>query len=96
MNDKQVEYEEYYKAIEDSSKAIALDPDDAAAFLKRGVAYQGLGWTDLAVKDWSTAIELNPNNVAALMSRGHSYAHLAEYEQAIRDWSRALGLEKGL
>ena len=93
MNDKQVEYEEYYKAIEDSSKAITLDPDDAAAFFKRGVAYLAIGRTDLALKDWSTAIELNPNNVAALMSRGHLYAHLADCEQALQDLHLVIELE---
>ena len=32
MNNKLVEYKDYYRAIEGSSNAITLEPDNAAAF----------------------------------------------------------------
>ena len=70
MNDKLVEYEEYYKAIEDSSKAITLDPDNAAAFYRRGVAYRCLARSLRALQDFNRVIELRPDNAAAFYSRG--------------------------
>ena len=58
MNDKQVEYEEYYKAIEDSSTAIELNPNNARALKSRGHCYAHLAEYERAIKDWSRAFEV--------------------------------------
>ncbi|OGV49437.1 MAG: hypothetical protein A2017_00005 [Lentisphaerae bacterium GWF2_44_16] len=47
--------------IDDTSKAILLDPEDPIAFLFRGVAQHGLAKFHLAIKDLTRALELQPD-----------------------------------
>ena len=58
MNDKQVEYEEYYKAIEDWNTAIELNPNNARALKSRGHSYAHLAEYERAIRDWNRAFEL--------------------------------------
>ena len=62
MNDKQVEYEEYYKAIEDSSTAIELNPNNVAALMSRGHLYAHLADCEQALQDLHLVIELEGNH----------------------------------
>ena len=61
MNNKQVEHKDYYRAIEDSSQAITLEPDNAAAFYRRAVAYRDLGQPLRALQDLTRVIPLSPD-----------------------------------
>ena len=43
------------------NRAIELDPDDEAAFILRGLAFEREGMHAEAIADWEKAIELNPD-----------------------------------
>ena len=53
------------RKIEEYSKAIALDPQDAVAYYNRGIAYYDKGDLDRAIADYDQAIALDPQDVAA-------------------------------
>jgi tetratricopeptide (TPR) repeat protein len=50
------------EAIEDLSRAIALDPDNAEAFYQRGLAYALLGEADKALADYEQTRALDPDH----------------------------------
>ena len=83
---------EKVKALELFSKAIELNPEDAAAYYNRGNSYAELKQYEKAIEDYSRAIALNPEDAAAYINRGNSYADLKQYEKAIKDYSRAIEL----
>ena len=49
------------KNINDFTKAIQLDPDDAEAYFNRGSAYMDLGNLKQAIQDFERYLELAPN-----------------------------------
>jgi len=82
----------YEQAIEDFSKAIELNPDDAEAYYNRGLAYAKLNEHEQAIEDYGKAIKLNPNYAEAYNNRGVAYAKLNEHEQAIKDYDETIKL----
>ena len=71
---------EYDRAIDDFSKVIEIDPDDAEAYYNRGLAYAHKGEYDRAIADFNKAIELNPNDVAAYHNRALAIGRQAAKE----------------
>ena len=53
---------EYKKAIDDYSKAIDIEPENAEYYCNRGRVYSIIGEYDKALADYGRAIELEPNN----------------------------------
>lgn len=82
---------QYDRAIEEFTKAIAIDPDSAEAYYSRGLAYIMIEDYASAVKDYDKAIELDPSAVA-YNNRCWSYYKMGEYEQALPDCERSLQL----
>ena len=56
---------EYRQAVEVLTKAIELEPADAAIYVNRGAAYAALAQYGLAIADYDQAIELDPDNMTA-------------------------------
>jgi len=83
-------------AIEDFTKAIALDAKFAFAFLNRAVAYRDLGQSQQAMDDLQKAVELEPKDATCYYLRGCVLMELGEYENAIADFSLAIGLKPQL
>ena len=63
----------YEEAIAYLDKAIQLAPDDAGAYLKRGVSYKELGEYQNAINDYTMAIQIDPDYADAYNGRGISY-----------------------
>jgi tetratricopeptide (TPR) repeat protein len=80
-------------AIDDYTKAIALAPDDAAAYNGRGAARFRLGQYQTATQDFTTALRLNPTFAAAFVQRGDLYRDLGFYEHALADYQSAIRAE---
>ena len=78
------------QAIEEFSRAIALDKELIEAYLFRGAAYGNIGDFDRAIADFSEAIRLDPNDASAYHSRGVAYSVKAEWDRAIADFSEAV------
>ena len=58
-----------YDAIEEYSKAIEINPEDASAYYNRGNKKSDLKDYRGAIKDYSKAIEIDPENASAYYNR---------------------------
>jgi len=82
-------------AIKLCNEALDLNPNDAAAYSRRGTAYARLMQYEQAFEDFDKAIELNPTFAMAYNNRGTAYFNQQQYEQAIQDYNRAIELNPG-
>jgi tetratricopeptide (TPR) repeat protein len=83
---------EYDKAISDFTEAIRLDPNYAAAYYNRGLAYyfnSSWGTFDKAISDHSEAIRLDPNSCIPYSSRGIAYTEQGKSNKAEADLATA-------
>jgi tetratricopeptide (TPR) repeat protein len=76
--------------IVDYTEAIRLDPNDATAYYRRGMAYKEKGDYDRAIADFTEAIRLNPNGYRAYVDRGMAYGGKGDYDRAIADFTEAI------
>ena len=58
------------EAVEDYSRAIALNPGHCRAHYNRAWAHDQLGHTDAALAGYSASIKLEPGNPIAYSNRG--------------------------
>ena len=79
-------------AIEEFSKAIALNPQLAEAYYERGVAYGNMVEYERAIADLSEAIRINPQYAEAYFSRAVGYELIGRLDQAIADLEKAIEL----
>jgi WD40 repeat protein/tetratricopeptide (TPR) repeat protein/serine/threonine protein kinase len=87
---------EWEKAVEDYSRAIAMLPERGVVRQHRARAYRQLKRWDLAIADYSEAIKLDPGNVNAWNERGLVYFNgLGNVQAAIRDYSKAIEMSPG-
>jgi tetratricopeptide (TPR) repeat protein len=77
-------------ALADFTRAIALEPNYADAYFRRGVLHAAASQTELALADFSMAVEHNPAFAQAWLRRALLYAGADRLEEAIADFSRAL------
>ena len=107
-----IEGEEYNKifdlAIQDYNQAIALDPDNAAMYFRRGNAYYSRAGLDMiydrtpsaslvpARADFSRAAEMNPKNVMAFDMLGLTDGSMGDWTQAIADFEQEAALDPRL
>ncbi|MBI2917515.1 MAG: tetratricopeptide repeat protein [Chloroflexi bacterium] len=85
---------DHKEAIADYTRAIQLDPKDAAAYNNRGIAYRKLGQPKEAIADYTRAIQLDPKDAAACNNRGYAYQALGMGKEAQADFARAEKLRK--
>jgi tetratricopeptide (TPR) repeat protein len=101
--------EEYNKlfdlALQDYKRAIALIPDNAEMYYRRGNAYYSRASLDmimaptsaflaLAKADFSRAAEMNPKNAMAFDMLGLTNASMGNWTEAIADFERETGLDR--
>ena len=75
-----------------NDRAIRLKPDDADAYLNRGVAKAELGRHDAAIADYDEAIRLKPDDAAAYSNRGNAKTKLGRHDAASADHDEAIRL----
>ena len=83
---------DYDRVLQDYTKAIQLNPDDAIAYNSRGGVYYLKEEYESAIVDFTKAIDLNPNYAEAYNNRGVAYHLKEEYESAIADYTQAIDL----
>jgi tetratricopeptide (TPR) repeat protein len=83
---------DFDRAVELFSKAIAVDPNLAAAWLARGECRAEMGQLDLAADDFATAVKLGPDRWEAWAGRAWASFQRKQWEAAIADYSRAIDL----
>ena len=83
---------EYQLAIENYTKCLRIDPDDALAYYNRGWNYDELGNYEDAIADYTRAIRIDPDYASAYKNRGitKQYAGLPYCS----DYKRACNLGK--
>jgi Flp pilus assembly protein TadD len=82
----------YKDAVESLTQAVAVDPQDAIAHAKLGLAYSALGEHKPAIAEFKQAIKLNRAFVDAdsYFRLGVSYLALSDYASAIDPLKQAL------
>ena len=73
---------EYQAAINDYTRAIALDPDDAFAYNNRGLAYGNIDDFQAAIRDYDKAIALDPDDAEVYNNRGLAKSKLGNLHEA--------------
>jgi tetratricopeptide (TPR) repeat protein len=82
------------EAIADFNKALALDPDlAAAAYGNCATAYDQLGETELALENCNKALALNPDDSVTLILRGHIHASKGYLTASLADFDRAIAVD---
>ena len=66
---------------------IQTNPDNIAAYIYRGRAYNDKGDHQSAIADFNKALTISPNNREALRARGYAYYFQKKYDSSITDFS---------
>ena len=106
---KLIKDEEYIKlfdlGLQDYNQAIALDPDNAEMYYRRGNAYYSRAGLDMiyapytsvflapAKADFSRAVEKNPKNANAFDMLGLTEGSMGDWTQAIADFEQETALD---
>jgi tetratricopeptide (TPR) repeat protein len=88
----------YRQAVEDSSKAIEIDPTLAMAYCQRAFSLQQGEFDNRVEKSFSDAtkaIELDPTIALSFILRGNVFFERKEYSKSLADYSKAIELNPG-
>lgn len=82
-------------AVMAMSTFLALRPNDAPGYNMRGMSYNELGKSELAIADYNKAMSLDPTQYiwAYFNNRGRAYATMGKLELAVKDYDEALRLK---
>ena len=80
----------YQGAIDDYTKAIDVDPQNAYAYYNRGKAKYDLLDYQGAIADYTKAIEINPQHAVAYDNRCYTRNSLGDHKGAISDCNKAI------
>lgn len=83
---------DYRGAIQDFSKAIELNPNNAYAYMRRGFVKIKLVDQRGAIQDFNKAVELSPSNSIFYTARAASKTLLEDHSGAIQDCDEAIEL----
>ena len=86
----------YDLAIRCFTEAIRLDPQNANAYIFRGLAYSDTGDQDKAIADCTEAFRIKPDFGPAFDTRGKAYLKRGETEKAEADFAEAKRLGLGV
>lgn len=80
-------------AIADLTQVIALDPQNAEAYLHRGGAKVGQGDAVGGIADSSKALELDPKNASAYNNRAGGKLSIGDFDGTLADSTKAIELD---
>jgi tetratricopeptide (TPR) repeat protein len=83
-------------AIEKFDQVIAMKPEFAEAWNRRGDAWAALGDDARALADYDHAIELNPYHFGTMESCGQIWLERSNYRRAAEYFRRALDINPNL
>ena len=81
---------DFPSAIDDSTAAIELNPDDADAYYNRALAKGRLNDISGAIKDYTTSIKLSPDRDDAYFNRALARSQLNDISGAIEDYTASI------
>jgi tetratricopeptide (TPR) repeat protein len=91
-----IQKNDYSGAIEDYSKAISLEDNNAKSYLSRGSLYHRTRDLGKAESDFDRAISLNSNMAEAYNNRSHVRFDQGKYDDALKDAEQAIALNPSL
>src|SRR5712671_2977116 len=80
-------------AVDLIGRAIAINPNDAAFFSNRGVAFQELKLLDDAVASYDKAIAIRPGDADVYSNRGNVLQELRQLEAAVASYDKAIAVK---
>ncbi|MBE9076394.1 tetratricopeptide repeat protein [Romeria aff. gracilis LEGE 07310] len=80
-------------AIEDYTRYLQLNPEDADAYFNRGNAYLDLNSPVTAIENYTRAIQLDPDYANAYFNQGLAHYDLNNLQAAVESFSRYLQLD---
>lgn len=86
------EDELYYEAIEEYTKAIAVNPYDRIAWYNRALSYARLEDKEKAIHDLSRILKLEDGFVSGYFLRGTFYYELEDYRRSKDDFSSIISI----
>ena len=86
----------YQGSIDDYTKAIEINPQDADAFYNRGIAKYALKDYQGAIDDYTTVIGIDPEYTTSYLNRGVAKDALNNYQGAISDFTKAQDINSRL
>ncbi|HEY7414208.1 MAG TPA: tetratricopeptide repeat protein, partial [Ktedonobacteraceae bacterium] len=84
---------QHHRALNDLSRALALDPNYILAYAQRGITYRDLKQYTEALNDFQSALEANDSLDWVYTARGETYRKIKEYERALADFNCAIELD---
>ena len=84
---------DFYGAIEDYDRALALEPKHPSGYNNRGNSKFDIGDFDGALKDYNRALELEPSHASAYINRGNLKNAKGDLNGALADYNRAIELD---
>ncbi|MHC5937079.1 tetratricopeptide repeat-containing S1 family peptidase [Nostoc sp.] len=79
-------------ALDDYTKAIAINPQSAGAYTNRGNLYKDQKKGELAEADYNKAIAINPQYNYAYYNRGVLYSDQKKWKLALADYTKAIAI----
>jgi tetratricopeptide (TPR) repeat protein len=84
------------RAMEDSNKAIALNPSYWASYQNRAAILERRGLFDKAMADYDKAIALNPSYARLYYERGALFEKMGQSDSAAADYDKVIALDPSL
>ena len=91
--DKNIGTSLFPKAVVPFSRAIALDDNNAQAYLLRARCMKGMQEFDNAIADYTKALEVNPSDYEALSCRTYCYEQVRDWDAAIEDCTAVIAIQ---
>lgn len=82
--------ERYDEAVESFSEAIAINPDLAESYFRRGICFHFLDEDELAASDFDQAAMISYNDPRARLWEGFSYMEGGKLREAVKAYSLAI------
>lgn len=85
---------EYAQALTRFNQVVAIQPQNNAAWVFRGVVLIHLHCYEEALNSCEKALEIQPTDKQAWLFRGAALNHLGRYKQSYASYDKALGIER--
>jgi len=82
----------FAEAVDDYTRALELQPENAVAQANRGWAYVVLDAYQLALRDFEKVVAVDPTSADGHNGRAYALVRLGQYRRAVEDAERALKL----